>query len=65
MILKNMIWNLSFKRTDEMRAYSKETKKEIKELLKDHVESMRRNIPWTGENDLVTKKIINLFRKTA
>jgi len=48
-----------------MRAYSKETKEEIKKLIKDHVESMRRNIPWTGENDLVTKKIINLFRKTA
>ena len=48
-----------------MRAYSKETKEEIKKLLKKHVKEVRRNIPWTGENDLVTKKIMQLFRKTA
>lgn len=48
-----------------MRAYSKETKEEIKKLLKEHVKEVRTNIPWTGENDLVTKKIIKLFRKTA
>ena len=48
-----------------MRAYSKETKEEIKKLLKEHVKKVRRNIPWSGENDLVTKKIIKLFRKTA
>ena len=48
-----------------MRAYSKETKEEIKKLLKEHVKQIRRNIPWSGENDLVTKKIMKLFRKTA
>jgi len=48
-----------------MRAYSKETKEEIKKLIKEHVKYCRTNIPWTGENDLVTKKIIKLFRKTA
>ena len=48
-----------------MRAYSKETKEEIKKLIKEHVKEIRTNIPWAGENDLVTKKIIKLFRKTA
>ena len=48
-----------------MRAYSKETKEEIKKLIKDHVKEIRTNIPWSGENDLVTKKIMQLFRKTA
>ena len=48
-----------------MRAYSKETKEEIKKLIKEHVKTCRTNIPWFGENDLVTKKIIKLFRKTA
>ena len=48
-----------------MRAYSKETKEEIKKLIKEHVKDCRTNIPWSGENDLVTKKIIKLFRKTA
>jgi len=48
-----------------MRAYSKETKEEIKKLLKEHVKDCRRNMPWDGENNSVIKKIINLFRKTA
>ena len=48
-----------------MRAYSKETKEEIKKLLKKHVKEVRTNIPWSSENDLVTKKIMQLFRKTA
>ena len=48
-----------------MRAYSKETKEEIKKLIKDHVKEIRTNIPWTGENDLVTKKIMKLFKETS
>ena len=48
-----------------MRAYSKETKEEIKKLIKEHVKKVRTNIPWTGETDLLTKKIMQLFRKTA
>tara|TARA_B100001778_G_C18207193_1_gene458367 strand:- start:224 stop:370 length:147 start_codon:yes stop_codon:yes gene_type:complete len=48
-----------------MRAYSKETKEEIKKLIKEHVKEIRTNIPWSGENDLITKKIMKLFRKTA
>ena len=42
-----------------------ETKEEIKKLLKEHVKEVRTNIPWSGENDLITKKIMKLFRKTA
>ena len=45
-----------------MRAYSKETREEIKKLLKEHVKQIRRSIPWSGENDAVAKKIIKLFR---
>ena len=48
-----------------MRAYSKETKEEIKKLIKEHVKKVRTKIPCTGENDLITKKIMQLFRKTA
>ena len=48
-----------------MRAYSKETREEIKKLIKEHVKKIRRSIPWSGENDLVTKKIMKLFRETS
>ncbi len=46
-----------------MRAYSRETRLEVRRLIKEHVKNCRREIPWSGENDLVTKKIIKLFRK--
>ena len=45
-----------------MKAYSKETKLKVKKLLEEHVKEVRTNIPWTGENDLVTKKIMKLFK---
>jgi hypothetical protein len=45
-----------------MRAYSKETRLKVKELIKNHVENCRKNIPYSGENDLVTKKIMKLFK---
>jgi len=48
-----------------MRAYSKKTREKIKKLIKDHVEACRINIPWSGENDVVTKKIMNLFKETS
>ena len=48
-----------------MRAYSKETGLKIKKLIKEHVKIVRRNIPWSGENDDVTKKIIKLFRENT
>ena len=48
-----------------MRAYSKKTREKIKELIKNHVEACRTNIPWSGENDDVTKKIIKLFRENT
>ena len=37
----------------------------IKELIKNHVEVCRKNIPWSGENDRVIKKIMKLFRETS
>jgi len=45
-----------------MRAYSKETRLKVRELIKNHVENCRKNIPYSGENDLVTKKIMKLFK---
>ena len=48
-----------------MKAYSKKTRLMVEKLIKEHVKEVRTNIPWTGENDLVTKKIMKLFRKTA
>ena len=48
-----------------MRAYSKETKEEIKKLLKKHVKEVRTNIPWTGENDVVVEKIMKIIEKKA
>ena len=45
-----------------MKAYSKETKLKVKKLLEEHEKEVRTNIPWTGENDLVTKKIMKLFK---
>ena len=45
-----------------MKAYSKETKLKVTKLLEEHVKEVRTNIPWTGENDLVTKKIMKLFK---
>ena len=45
-----------------MKAYSKETRLKVKDLIKNHVENCRKNIPYAGENDLVTKKIMNLFK---
>jgi hypothetical protein len=45
-----------------MRAYSRETRLKVRELIKNHVANCRKNIPYAGENDLVTKKIMNLFK---
>ncbi len=48
-----------------INAYSKETKNKVRQLIKEHVKNVRTNIPWSGENDVVTKKIMNLFKKTS
>jgi len=48
-----------------MRAYSKETREKVRKLIEEHVHNVRTNIPWTGENDLVTKKIMKLFRENT
>ena len=36
-------------------------REKLKELLKDHVEKMRRGMRWDGENDAVIEKILELF----
>ena len=48
-----------------MKAYSKKTRVMVEKLIKEHVKEVRTNIPWTGENDLVTKKIMKLFKETS
>ena len=45
-----------------MRAYSRETRLKLAKMLEDHVKDVRTNIPWTGENDALVKKIMKLFR---
>ena len=45
-----------------MRAYSRETRLKLTKMLEDHIKEMRKNIPWSGENDVMVKKIIKLFR---
>jgi|TARA_R110001592_G_scaffold43858_3_gene141868 hypothetical protein len=45
-----------------MKAYSRETRKKIEEILIVHVEDMRRSGPWSGENAHVAKKIMKLFK---
>jgi len=45
-----------------MRAYSRQTRLELKNILKEHVKEIRKNIPWSGENDAVAKKIMKLFK---
>jgi len=45
-----------------MKAYSKETRKKIEEILIVHVEDMRRSLPWSGENAHIAKKIMKLFK---
>ena len=36
-------------------------KDRLQKLMKEHVESCRRNIPWDGENNAVVEKILKLF----
>lgn len=45
-----------------MKAYSKETRLKLVKILKDHVKNIRRDIPWSGENDAAAKKIMKLFK---
>ncbi len=45
-----------------MRAYSRQTRLELIKILKEHVKIVRKNIPWSGENDHIAKKIMKLFK---
>jgi len=37
----------------------------IKKLIADHVKQMRRTMSWSGENDIVVKKIMKIIKKTG
>ena len=41
-----------------MKAYSRETRLKLTKMLENHVKEMRKNIPWSGENDVIVKKIV-------
>ena len=46
-------------------AFYKSTSDEIEKLIQDHVEDCRQNIPWSGENTVVVKKILKIFKRTT
>ena len=46
-------------------AYNKEVRDEIEKLIEEHVKKSRRGYPWSGEHEEVTKKIMNIFRRTT
>jgi len=35
--------------------------RKIKKLITDHVKQMRRSMSWSGENDIVVKKIMKIL----
>jgi hypothetical protein len=39
--------------------------RKIKKLITDHVKQMRRSMPWSGENDIVVKKIMKIIKETG
>ena len=40
-------------------------KSKIKKLIAEHVKRMRRQMSWTGENDVVVEKIMKIIEKNA
>tara|TARA_B100002019_G_scaffold37766_2_gene31588 strand:+ start:1343 stop:1468 length:126 start_codon:yes stop_codon:yes gene_type:complete len=40
-------------------------KSKIKKLIAEHVRRMRRQMSWTGENDVVVEKIMKIIEKNA
>jgi hypothetical protein len=40
-------------------------KSKIKEVLRDHVKSVRRSYWWKGENEEVAKKILKIIKEKA
>jgi len=40
-------------------------KNQIKKLIAEHVKRMRRQMSWTGENDVVVEKIMKIIEKKA
>jgi|TARA_B100001094_G_C17918374_1_gene664686 hypothetical protein len=37
----------------------------IKKLIADHVKKCRRQMSWSGENDIVVQKIMKIIKETG
>ena len=48
-----------------MIAYFKPAHDDIEKLIKKHVNSCRKNIPWDGEHRVVVDKIVKVFKRTT
>ena len=48
-----------------MIAYFKPAHDDIEKLIKKHVNSCRKNIPWDGESKAVVKDILKIFKRTT
>tara|TARA_R100000951_G_scaffold109073_1_gene105808 strand:+ start:917 stop:1042 length:126 start_codon:yes stop_codon:yes gene_type:complete len=40
-------------------------KNKIKKLIVDHVKQCRRQMSWSGENDIVVQKIMKIIKETG
>jgi len=45
--------------------YSKKTRDKLEIIIAKHIKEMRRSMHWSGENQHIVKKIINLFRENT
>jgi len=46
-------------------AYSKKTRDKLEIIIAKHIKEMRRSMHWSGENQHIVKKIMNLFRENT
>jgi len=46
-----------------MIAYFKPAHDDIEKLIKKHVNSCRKNIPWDGEHKQVVQDIVKIFKR--
>tara|TARA_B100000513_G_scaffold164102_1_gene80532 strand:+ start:795 stop:968 length:174 start_codon:yes stop_codon:yes gene_type:complete len=42
--------------------HSRQARKQVEKIIKDHVDKMRRTYSWEGEHEDVTKEIFDLLR---
>ena len=45
--------------------HSKKSREVVEEMIKKHVDRMRRTYSWNGENDKVVEKIMKIIEKNA